>query len=151
MQRSLPRLPRMLSLALRLGLILVLGLALGACGRGPSSSANQSTTPQTTRPQPTTTEKPLVWQGTILEKYGDTAFLAHVDVADQAALGDKAHVQLYATAVVVDHNNEAIELGDIPIGGRVRVTITCSIRESYPVQVSATRVVWLDSPAYLPD
>lgn len=93
-----------------------------------------------------TTEKPLVWTGRILEIQDDRSFLAAVDAPDQPALGDKAHVSLYQDAVVRDAAGKTIRLDAIPAGGRVRVAITGGIRESYPVQVSAIRVDWLDSP-----
>ena len=91
-----------------------------------------------------TTEKPLVWTGQVLEIYSDQAFLAAVDTDYQKMLGDRAHVALYPSAVVLNAAGKSIKLGSIPVNSRVRVTITGGIRESYPVQVSATRVEWLD-------
>lgn len=84
----------------------------------------------------------LTWQGAIIKvDSGGRSFLALVDEEYQKYLGDKAHVGLYESARVVrDDDGTSIELVDVPAGSRVIVTITGGIRESYPVQVSATEV-----------
>jgi len=114
--------------------LVVLTLNLAGC-----TTVQPTTATMTERPP---TDGKTTWQGSVLEvDAGGESFLASVDADFQKLLGDKAHVDFYKNAKIVLNLSDApIDMSAVPIGSWVIVTITGGIRESYPVQVSATEV-----------
>jgi hypothetical protein len=117
-------------------------------GDATSVTDAQATTSEADKPAQTTsaTVDPIKdiykWEGQIIEVYtGNRSFLALVDQPYRQMLGDKAAVFLYDDAkVLCDETGEPMDLKDAKPGQKVKVTITGGIRESYPVQASATEV-----------
>lgn len=123
-------------------LVFLLTSLTGCLTAQTTSSATTTTTTSTTTTAQSSTDDQITWQGVVLEVDVDgKGFLASVDDDYQKMLGDKAYVDFYADAkIVLDLTGEPINMATVPAGSRVIVTITGGIRESYPVQVSATEV-----------